>query len=645
MVEESEKRFEAIMNRLFNAPPKPNPISNNTSGPGVPTLIGRKRTHSSSVRMKLAGNVLGESGSSLSGSATSAQAPRCRPWDRNDLFQRLSSFKSMTWFAKPQVVSPLECARRGWVNVDMDTIACPSCDARLLFSTPSTWGQRQVEKAAMVFSLKLESGHKLLCPWINNACTEELAQFPIVSRAVLVEDYKKRFFSLSQLIALPVISQVATNNLGSSQLEQFFREYSTSGSNVALEKSGTELLGVVPESISPLSYYQAQKFISLFGWEPHVLPYKVDFKDERHQSLKDANVTVATGQKQKVSIYSLCTSEGTKASSELQFDPSSVVLDCKLCGASVGLWAFCTIPRPLEYLRFVGLTEVNGKSISSYDEVTQEGSSGNQIHTGNREGVTNNVTSASTSSGFTIAGGPPPAMLNYGAIISLPIIGHNLRARMEDQQKSFKSTNVSADETIATPGPDLIVKNPSEVPQTVGEGSILNANLTESARTVNSAVGESHGFDAEGSSHSTLQNNTPSGVGGGKETNREEKFERENYAQGSIYPSNNQDNLGIGSFEKHRPSPFSMTEGQKQPSSNKSMEFDPIKQHRHFCPWIMSTGKFTPGWQQMLSALEGEKEFSNVPSSTLIEVDDPVTSVKNLFSSPNEKRTKFAGGS
>lgn len=53
---------------------------------------------------------------------------------------------------------------------------------------------------------------------------------------------------------------------------------------------------------------------------------------------------------------------------------------------------------------------------------------------------------------------------------------------------------------------------------------------------------------------------------------------------------------------------------------DKRMEFDLIKQHRHFCPWIMSIGKSGPGWQQTLSALDGYKELSNVHSTALIEV-------------------------
>ncbi|GFP99978.1 nuclear-interacting partner of alk [Phtheirospermum japonicum] len=607
MVEESEKRFEAIMNKLFHSPPKSKPNSTNIRH-GVETLIGLKRPRS------LVGNVPGESGSSLS--------CLCRPWDRDDLFRRLSTFKSITWFAKPQVVSPLECARRGWVNVDMDTIVCASCDARLLFSTPSAWTQQQVEKAAMVFSLKLESGHKLLCPWTNNVCTEELAQFPIVSRAGLIENYKKRCFALSNLIALPVILPGATDNMGSSQLEQFLRESSTSEYQELLESSRTKLPGHVPETVPSNLYYQcsesprtglsqeALKLISLFGWEPHILPYKVDLKDGQNQSIRDANVTVTAGRNPKVNVYCLCTREGTSTCSELQLDPSSVVLDCNLCGASVGLWAFCTTSQPLEYLRFVGVTEVTGKNVTTLDEVSaQEGFSGYQISTGNKESITNTVT---TSLGFTIAGGPPPAMLNYGAAISLPAIGPNLRARLsiekeakdhlaiqklsqvEGQQMSLESENATAEGTSATTGSDFIARNPLEVPQSVA---------------------------------------------GGSEHSREEMVEAENRQQGSSYPNNCLDNPGVAPFAKHKPDDIAYLiitgENKKLPSFFKSREFDPIKQHRHFCPWIMSTGKFAPGWQQTLSALVILKELDNVPLSTLIEVDDPVASVNKLFTTKN----------
>lgn len=46
-------------------------------------------------------------------------------------------------------MSALNCARRGWINVDIDTITCEACQARLLFSTPSAWNQQQ---GTMLFS-------------------------------------------------------------------------------------------------------------------------------------------------------------------------------------------------------------------------------------------------------------------------------------------------------------------------------------------------------------------------------------------------------------------------------------------------------------------------------------------------------------
>ena len=48
----------------------------------------------------------------------------------------------------------------------------------------------------LVFSLKLDNGHKLLCPWIDNACNETLARFPPATPPVLVDNFRERCFAL-----------------------------------------------------------------------------------------------------------------------------------------------------------------------------------------------------------------------------------------------------------------------------------------------------------------------------------------------------------------------------------------------------------------------------------------------------------------
>lgn len=308
-----------------------------------------------------------------------------------------------------------------------------------------------------------------------------------------------------------------------------------------------------------LGRVQAHKLISLFGWDPRILPYRVDFKDG-NDSFKDANVVITTGQKSRNNIQSSC--EGTDSSSELQVDPGSVVLDCKLCGASVGLWAFSTIPRPLEYIRFVGLTEVTGKNIVAHDEAGAQEGSGNQICAEkSRGGIRDAGSSASTSLGFTIAGGPPPALLNYGATISLPIVGQNLRARLpiitgnkdhsdvqsasqvEDQHVSQQNENVSAEETVATIEPDVIASKPSEVPEYVAEDSNLNLNLTETVKGINSVVSDELSI-------STPQDITSIRNGGGVETHRELMSENHEEVGRSDTP-------GIGASQTHKPVLFS----------------------------------------------------------------------------------------
>ena len=67
---------------------------------------------------------------------------------------------------------------------------------------------------------------------------------------------------------------------------------------------------------------------------------------------------------------------------------------------------------------------------------------------------------------------------------------------------------------------------------------------------------------------------------------------------------------------------------------SKGVEFDPIRQHRYFCPWI-ATGNVAPGWKQTLTALQREKGSSphspkNSPSASLIKVRKDVQQSSNV---------------
>lgn len=184
---------------------------------------------------------------------------------------------------------------------------------------------------------------------------------------------------------------------------------------------------------------QAQNLISLCGWEPRALPYIVDCKDRPKQLDKDAEILnsshmVTTGHNPSVTAHSVAAEESVEVTEDsgtlsgLHADPNSVVLDCRLCGASVGLWTFSMVPRPVESFRLVGYTEVHSKKNSGRY-------SGNENSVDDRGGAVNSATNGISSTDrpsdlkLTIAGGPLPTKQNFKATISLPVIGQNLRAR------------------------------------------------------------------------------------------------------------------------------------------------------------------------------------------------------------------------
>ncbi|KAJ8535980.1 hypothetical protein K7X08_034381 [Anisodus acutangulus] len=665
MAEKSEKRFQDAMDKLFRAPPKSKPNFTTSSASGVELSSGKKGSHMSSIGKAVNKyNLLVTKGSD--------EAPPCRPWDRDDLFIRISTFKSMTWFAKPQAISAVNCARRGWINVDMDTIACEACGSHMLFSTPPSWTQQQVDKAALVFSLKLDSGHKLLCPWTDNACDEKLADFPPTATAVLVDQYKIRHSVLSRLAALPVISPKAIDFLRSPQLEQFLREYLTAKRDESMQTPQEEDTRNEPNSVSLLTYYQAQKLISLCGWELRRLPYLVDPKDQLNQSCKDANFSdksILSGKCQTITVHSSSTDkpseskpdDDSQASEEAIINPNSVVMECRLCGACIGLWNFPLVSRPLEFLRVSGYAQVNNDHISHTDS-GKNLLSGNSDRDESRERIGHIETSEKTmldsrppNFSLTIAGGPPPATQNYKAKISLPIIGRNLRAwfiaesELKDDLVTKSSSGVcknleflageTTEEGTSLSTSEVQLENSKPTEQVCGSTTEM-ADNAESMNKVDPAVTD-HCKDKAGNDFgSSGKDSVTSRVGESGESRV--MVEVNNFTQGGEQ-GNGHDVVMAGVHPLiHEISPSRGKELQNL-SLDKALEFDPFRLHRYFCPWVASNGG--SGWKQTLSALERHEESSSPLSSyapsSFIEVDDPVASVQKFFTSPPAKRRKL----
>uniref|UniRef100_A0A7N0RBT2 C3HC-type domain-containing protein n=1 Tax=Kalanchoe fedtschenkoi TaxID=63787 RepID=A0A7N0RBT2_KALFE len=537
-----------------------------------------------------------------------------------------------------------------WINVDLDIIACESCGARLLFSTPFSWSQPQVEKAALVFSLKLDSGHKSSCPWVDNACDEKLAKFPPTADQNLVNDYKQRKLALSELLALPLISKSAISHLESPQFEHFIQNEPVSECDDRfVDELKTSYLGN-DYTESAKKYYEAQKIISLFGWEPRSLPYVVDCEN---QSAPLPNTATHLNFRQfsgghKISVDSnpqdtTETENDFDVCSGVRLDPNSVVLECKVCGASVGLWAFSKIPRPMEFHRLVGYSEVNGQRESEVTTPSND-KSGNKIHnTASWSGAIGSPDHVKvpkdhpTNLNLTIAGGPPPTKQSFRAKISLPSIGHNLRARLFADCGLRIQEPTNQEIAQSDPGNEHGLGIPEPTNQEIAQSDPGNEreHITSSVQNQATEATDPQQVMVTFESHDSTIGERVENVSMGPNTSTHKKNIRE---KDSVeYLPSIPDKLCCNSSAM----------GLKPSTHEKTIEFDPLWQHRHFCPWIASVSNSSPGWKLVLSALHRQNGsplsflHDSTSSSKFIEVDDPLSSIRRLFASPSPEGKKL----
>lgn len=340
------------------------------SSPAVPANAGS--TEWLGLGQNLKGGSLSRIGSqpmntslstSAGGSVLGSSQPSCRPWERGDLLRRLSTFVPANWIGKPKAANSLACARRGWVNVDVDTIECESCGEVLKFDSPATVTASEADGGGDDFAKRLDEGHTNNCPWMGNCCAESLVQFPPTPPSALVGGYKDRCDGLLQFPCLPSVATSAIEQIRVSrglEIDRLLAQsvFSRNESGVKLEI----LLG--PENSREdmfFIYSRSQKLISLCGWEPRWLPNVQDCEEHSAQSARNgcsvgpskhgAPPRDPSRGKKAVSsstknVYGTKETTGTNSKSM----SASPLLDCSLCGATVRIWDFVTVTRSSSFV-------------------------------------------------------------------------------------------------------------------------------------------------------------------------------------------------------------------------------------------------------------------------------------------------------
>jgi hypothetical protein len=119
-----------------------------------------------------------------------------RPWSRRDFLSRVESYSPIKWFSKSPALSPLVCARFGWICVGADSLQCVSCEASV---SPSD------DQIAADESLLSVSAHRSGCPWSKIASPARFAAAPLDADGMR-RQYRSALSRLFALRRVPLLS-------------------------------------------------------------------------------------------------------------------------------------------------------------------------------------------------------------------------------------------------------------------------------------------------------------------------------------------------------------------------------------------------------------------------------------------------------
>lgn len=187
----------------------------------------------------------------------SNQAP-CEATNKEAFFSRVESYSCLKWAGKPRSLSPLICARYGWINVGPDMLKCSSCQAFLCATLQPTLEFEKYELRIAEISRQLQTQHEKFCSWPDFPCPERIWVVPASEPSALLASFLERFQSTCLLAQqLPALkteqlkSMCLTEDVISVILQLIEEEVKKKGENLCSE---------------PLPVQVAACIVALCGW-------------------------------------------------------------------------------------------------------------------------------------------------------------------------------------------------------------------------------------------------------------------------------------------------------------------------------------------------------------------------------------------
>ncbi|ROT36223.1 C3HC zinc finger domain-containing protein [Sodiomyces alkalinus F11] len=138
---------------------------------------------------------------------TTKLAPKYAPTDRNELLRRLATFQEITdWTPKPDKVSEIEWAKRGWVCQGKERVRCSLCNKELIVKlnkkevdgkdVPVLVASDAEEALKEKYADLIVSAHQEDCLWRRRGCDDSLLRLSLTNARASLEALRERYDAL-----------------------------------------------------------------------------------------------------------------------------------------------------------------------------------------------------------------------------------------------------------------------------------------------------------------------------------------------------------------------------------------------------------------------------------------------------------------
>nr|XP_014336780.1 PREDICTED: nuclear-interacting partner of ALK isoform X2 [Bos mutus] len=128
-----------------------------------------------------------------------AEEPPLESTSKEAFFSRVETYSSLKWAGKPSELSPLVCAKYGWVTVECDMLKCSSCQAFLCATLQPAFDFDRYKERCAELKKALCTAHEKFCFWPDSPSPDRFGMLPLDEPTVLVSEFLDRFQSLCHL--------------------------------------------------------------------------------------------------------------------------------------------------------------------------------------------------------------------------------------------------------------------------------------------------------------------------------------------------------------------------------------------------------------------------------------------------------------